>query len=103
MNDIRVVILLYDENWTESIREKVIASLAEIHPDTKLEVTSVREKQAYYQGVRFQMYAKDEEGTDYFLVDGGFTDWTQKLLSNRKERCLISGLGSERLLVCFQP
>jgi|GEM_PF-4488011 len=40
--------------------------------------------------------------TDYFLVDGGFTDWTQKLLSNRKERLLISGLGSERLLTCFK-
>ncbi len=36
------------------------------------------------------------------LVDGGFTDWTAKLLSNKKERFLISGLGSERLIDCFQ-
>ena len=31
------------------------------------------------------------------LVDGGFVDWTQRLLSDRKERLLISGIGTERL------
>jgi len=103
INALRVVVLLYDESWTETIQQRVIASLAEKHPGTKFDVSSVTEKQTYYQGARFQIYAEDEKGTDYFLVDGGFTDWTQKLLSNKKERLLISGLGSERLLVCFQP
>jgi len=36
------------------------------------------------------------------LVDGGFTTWTQQLLSNRKERLMTSGLGSERFCACFQ-
>ena len=27
--------------------------------------------QAYYAGVRFQIYARDQAGTEYFLVDGG--------------------------------
>ena len=27
------------------------------------------------------------------LVDGGFVDWTQKLLGNKKERLLITGTG----------
>jgi hypothetical protein len=103
IHDPRVVFLVYDENWTESIQNKVIVSLAKKHTGIKFDVSSVTDKQTYYQGVRFQIYAEDEKGTDYFLVDGGFTDWTQKLLSNRKERLLISGLGSERLLVCFEP
>jgi hypothetical protein len=30
-------------------------------------------------------------------VDGGAVDWTQRLLSNAKERLVISGIGSERL------
>ena len=47
------------------------------------------------------MYARDKIDTDYFLVDGGFTDWTQQLLSNRKERLLISGMGSERFVSVF--
>jgi hypothetical protein len=36
------------------------------------------------------------------LIDGGFTDWTQQLMSNRKERLMTSGLGSERLCACFR-
>ena len=43
------------------------------------------------------MYAQDQAGTESFLVDGGFTDWTQQLLSNRKERLLISSMGVEHL------
>jgi hypothetical protein len=47
------------------------------------------------------MYARDKLGTDYFIVDSGFTDWTHQLLSNRKERLLISGMGSERFVSIF--
>jgi hypothetical protein len=57
--------------------------------------------QGYYSEVRFQMYARDKAGTEYFLVDGGFTDWTRQLLSNHKERLLISGMGSERFVSLF--
>ena len=47
---------------------------------------------AYYTGASFGI---DANGMN--LVDGGFVDWTQQLLSNRKERLLISGIGTERL------
>jgi hypothetical protein len=30
--------------------------------------------------------------------DGGFTDWTARLLGNGKERLLISGYGVDRLV-----
>jgi hypothetical protein len=35
------------------------------------------------------------------LVDGGSVDWTQKLLSDLKERLVISGIGSERVCTKF--
>lgn len=54
----------------------------------------------YYRDACYHIFAKDSSGNDLLLVDGGFTNWTQLLLSNEKERFLISGLGSERLLVC---
>jgi hypothetical protein len=44
---------------------------------------------------------RDQTGTEYFLVDGGFTDWNRQLLSNRKEGLLISGMGSERFVSLF--
>jgi hypothetical protein len=51
----------------------------------------------YYQNLSFQIYATDSSGQLLQLADGGDVDWTRKLLSNAKERLIISGLGSERV------
>jgi hypothetical protein len=45
--------------------------------------------------------ARNRAGDEFPLVDGGFTTWTQQLLSNAKERLLISGLGTELLCSRF--
>ncbi|WP_154697463.1 hypothetical protein [Lentzea guizhouensis] len=45
----------------------------------------------YYQGLCFKVFLHGEE-----IGDGGFVDWTQRLLGNRKERLLISGVGVDR-------
>ena len=37
------------------------------------------------------------EGHGDHLADGGVVDWTQQLLSNAKERLVISGIGSDRV------
>jgi hypothetical protein len=31
------------------------------------------------------------------VADGGTVDWTQRLLSDRRERLLLSGIGTERV------
>lgn len=46
----------------------------------------------YYAGLCFKVHAGGSE-----VGDGGFTDWTARLLGNRKERQLISGYGVDRL------
>jgi hypothetical protein len=55
------------------------------------------EQNNYYQGLQFKIKA-DYEGKEIEIGDGGFVDWTAKLLQNKKERLLISGIGLERLL-----
>jgi hypothetical protein len=40
---------------------------------------------------------------DETIVDGGFADWTAGLLANRKERLLISGIGSEFVCKTCRP
>ena len=40
-----------------------------------------------------QIWATDSDGVTYRLADGGRIDWTQRLLSNRKERLLTSAIG----------
>jgi hypothetical protein len=52
---------------------------------------------SYYDGLCFAVHVDVGDGATA-LVDGGLTDWTQRLLADRKERLMISGVGSE--LVC---
>lgn len=50
----------------------------------------------YYNTIQFKIFLKkDNQSID--LADGGFVDWTQKLLENKKHRLLISGIGLELL------
>lgn len=55
------------------------------------------EGKAYYRTLRFHVYAEFPGTGEKELADGGGVDWSQQLLNNRKERMLISGIGSERL------
>lgn len=61
------------------------------------------EDEEYYRELRFKVYVSPARGHEIELVDGGDTDWAQKLLNNAKERLVISGLGSERLCRKFVP
>ena len=56
----------------------------------------------YYVDLCFHVYAKDAEGQWLELADGGVVNWTQRLLNNAKERCVISGIGSERVCTRFE-
>ena len=52
---------------------------------------------SYYRGLCLHVSARDAEGETQLIGDGGFTDWTQRLRSNAKERLLVSGFGTELL------
>ena len=52
----------------------------------------------YYTTACFGVDAVHPGGSRSNLSDGGFVDWTAQLLADAKERMLISGLGSERLV-----
>jgi hypothetical protein len=55
----------------------------------------------YYVDLCFHVYAATPAGDMLELADGGVVNWTQSLLSNAKERCVISGIGSERVCTAF--
>ena len=55
----------------------------------------------YYLDLCFSIYTTSPSEQPLQLVDGGVVDWTQRLLSNAKERLVISGIGSERLCSAF--
>jgi hypothetical protein len=57
---------------------------------------------SYYRSLCFWIYAPNDTGEPTQLVDGGCVDWTQRLLSDGKERLVISGLGSDRVCAMRQ-
>lgn len=48
----------------------------------------------YYKGLQYKVDISWKDKT-FEIADGGFVDWTQKILQNKKERYLISGFGFE--------
>ena len=50
----------------------------------------------YYPGVCFHIFVTIG-GEEHGIADGGIVDWTQRLLADRKERLVTSGISVERL------
>jgi len=48
----------------------------------------------YYHTVQFKIFIKAGD-TEMDIADGGFVDWTQQLITNKKHRLLISAAGIE--------
>ena len=67
-------------------------------PDVPLSFDLEHMDNNYYKGINFKMYMeKDDEKLE--VGDGGFVDWIARMTSNKKARCLISGVGLDRLLL----
>ena len=74
----------------------VIAPLREEFPEARFRLNQRRlEGLGYYAPFALRISPLAPDGSRYPIVDGGLTDWTARLLGNRKERLLISGIGSE--------
>ncbi len=87
----------------QTLKKQVLEPLMATYPGVLCELDPDRETgRGYYVGACFHVYATNLAGTEFELVDGGFTTWTQQVLSNIKERLLISGLGIERLCSQFR-
>ena len=71
---------------------------AELAP-VPVEIVADHERQhgrGYYRDLCFTVNAY-VDGVPEEIGDGGFTDWTRRLVASDKERLLISGMGLDRL------
>ncbi|MBI3037681.1 hypothetical protein HYY75_01335 [bacterium] len=101
--NIRVELIPFDSHGGLVAEEKIFGELRPRHKDVTFMVHADTERGGnYYEQFRFHIFATSTDGTEYFLVDGGLTKWMQKLMNNRKERFMISGMGTERFLSCFR-
>lgn len=90
--DLSIKILLKEDK--ASLYAAVQNALAEINSHYAVEIIVQDEPNAYYNLLQFKTFLH-HNGTEINLSDGGFTNWTQQLLSNKKHRMLISGIGIE--------
>jgi len=96
IEDVRVSVTALEEQRLQKLQTDVLDTLTARHPGAVVGFDQDRQTgRGYYADVCFRIHARDRSGAD-------FTTWTQQLLSNRKERLLTSGIGSERLCVCFR-
>jgi hypothetical protein len=82
----------------EPLEASVLAPLSARFPDMRVHFDPERASgRGYYDAACFKLFAREPSGDEIELGDGGTVDWTAKLLSDRKERLVISGLGVERI------
>ncbi len=87
------------EGWErlERIERRVLAPLGDRFPGARLGFRPGRlHAVGYYRGIALNIDA-ELGGSRYSVADGGTVDWTQLLLSDRRERLLVSGIGTERV------
>lgn len=82
------------DGFFERIAEFVRSEL----PEVPLSFDLAHEDNNYYKGMNFKLYM-EKESELIEVADGGFVDWIAKMTGHRKARCLISGLGMDRLLL----
>lgn len=82
--------------------EHIFAPLREKNPGVTFSIDLDRAAgMHYYTNACIKISASTKNGDSYPLVDGGFADWTQKILQSRKERLFTSGIGTELILSNF--
>lgn len=73
------------------VREYVLQTNADVVIDI---VSQPAREISYYQGIQYKIDVW-VNGRQFEIGDGGFVDWTQQLLQNKKERMLSTGIGFE--------
>lgn len=98
------VIDLHPDSHDDTIFTALVEKLKKEFDDVDISLEKAKtDGTEYYRHLRFHVYASRPRGHEVELVDGGDTDWTQKLVNNAKERLVTSGIGSERLCEKFKP
>jgi hypothetical protein len=103
LRDIRVEVTdLTDGRLTDTLDAQLLRPLSARFPDVACSFDPARTAgRGYYEDVCFKVSATEPSGDVLAMADGGSTNWTRRLLSDRKERLVISGISVERL--CPHP
>jgi len=85
-------IFLKQEN--EIFKQKLKDRMKNMNDSMVIQIERQVDPGNYYKLVQFKFFVV-RNGQEINLSDGGFVDWTQKLIPNKKHRLIISGVGTE--------
>jgi len=78
------------------LKRRVVEPIEAEYPEAQIRINLARlEGLGYYTGYCLRISPEAPDGLRYPVADGGFTNWTARLLEDQKERLLTSGIGSE--------
>lgn len=96
-SDIKVILSARDGyKDTDGLLERIVKD-GEQSP-VQVSIMEPNKQNKYYKGLQFTIIATIN-GREHNIGDGGFVDWSQQLLGNKKERLIISAIGLERLVL----
>ncbi len=97
MNLSVLIIPVVSEETDNQLSESIINHVKDSIAGFPVSLSKAEGHSSYYKMFRFNILLK-KKCEEHLIVDGGFTDWSQQLLNNKKERLMTSGLGMEYLL-----
>ena len=90
----KLILKLYFKDEDRTFHHAVKDTLKDLDKSIRIKIENQPDPGDYYKLIRFKFFL-DRDGTEMNLSDGGFVDWTQKLIPNKKHRLLTSGIGTE--------
>ena len=85
------------------VKQDLLDKLRRDFPEASFRFNLARlEGLGYYGGLCLRVSPRAPDGKRYPITDGGFTDWTARLLEDRKERLLATGIGTEFACVKYR-
>lgn len=85
------------------IERGIIEPLRSTNPDVRFCFDFNRKAGlGYYPHLCFHIYATNQKGSVVQIADGGAVDWAAKLLGNKREAMVTSGIGAELMQKLFK-
>ncbi len=95
--DTTIEISAWSPVLADRVADRVRPALGEVARSTVVDNPGRTRAKGYYTDLALRLEVSGPDGP-VEVGDGGLTDWTAALTENRKERCLVSCVSTERLL-----
>ena len=90
----RLLLKIFLKEKNEIFQQKLKDRMKNMNDSMVIQIERQVDPGDYYKLVQFKFFLV-RNGQEINLSDGGFVDWTQKLIPNKKHRLIISGVGTE--------